>query len=73
MGEYAVVDRPGYFGNNKAIVRSSHRNLTLAVRAMKRHYYTDDRGQKRHTCCVVKTDKPRGAVVWGDMFPEILA
>ena len=53
MGKYAVVDRPGYFGNNKAIVRSSHRNLTLAVRAMKRHYYTDDRGSHENSTTTI--------------------
>lgn len=73
MRKYAVVDRPGYFGGNKARVYSSHKRIDLAIRAMKRHSYLSEQGKKLYLCCVVTTDKAKGAVVWGDMFPDILA
>jgi len=70
---YAVVDRPGFFGNNQATVYSTHGSMALAVRAMRRAAYIDERQQRRLPCCVVRTTTGKGGVIYGDIFPEVLA
>lgn len=70
---YCVCVRPGYFGRNESKVYSAHKTLDAAKRAMRRHAYTDERNQTRLPCCVVLSHKRKGDVIYGDMFPEIVA
>lgn len=71
---YAVTVRPGYFGGNTADVFSTHSTLQAAMRAMRSHTYTDEKGKRRYPACVVEAGtKRKGDVFWGDMFPHIIA
>lgn len=60
--KYCIVQRPGHFGQNQAIIFSSHRTLTAARKAK----------GKSGSVCIVLVNKEKGDVVWGDMFPQIV-
>ena len=69
---YEVIDAQGWFGGNRARVYSTHRTLDLAIRAARRHSYTDEHGQKRCPACVVLGEKYKGEHYWGDRYPKVL-
>ena len=71
---YAVTDRPGYFGGNKAHIYSVHRTLEAARRQLRKSGYVDERGQRRLPCCIVEVGSgyTKGCILWGDMFPKVV-
>ncbi len=74
MKTYAVTDRPGYFGGNRTKVYSAHATLELAIRA-RGNGYIDETGTRKRPWCVVHDEAgfSKGEVLYGDMFPEVVA
>lgn len=71
---YAVTDRPGYFGGNKAHIYSTHHTLSAARKRLRESGYTDERGQRRLPCCIVEIGEGyrKGGILWGDAFPRVI-
>ena len=71
---YAVTDRPGYFGGNKARIYSTHKTLEAARKHLHKSGYTDERGQRRLPVCIVEVGEgyTKGGILWGDMFPTVV-
>lgn len=62
MMKFCVVARPGYFGRNQAQVFGAYKTLASARKAL----------GSAQSACVVRADKKKGEIVWGDMFPPII-
>ena len=65
MAIFAVVARPGYFGDNQSPVFSRHRALAAAEAACKKHEYYDATGAKKSPACIVRLERRR-KFLWGD-------
>lgn len=66
---YIVIDAPGYY-TNLGTVYSAHTTVAAARKALKRHAYTDERGQRCCTALVAyNTLYRRGDTFYADMAP----